>query len=303
MRPLARMLVLVGIAASAVGAKQATAQPPAPIDCPSASEDGQRLRSQNKYRAAHDRFRSCSQATCPSVVRNDCVKWLGELEETMPSIVVAVTDEHGIDMSEVEISVDGEMVRSRLDGTPLPLDPGPHELRATASNRIPTTSPLVVRVGEKNRLVRLKFAPEIGTASAPPTEPARERSASPAAPPRARITHSYAPPPLTILLGGVGALALGTFAALGVTAKSDLGVLRDTCAPSCAQADLDSVQTRMLLADLALGAGIVALGTGTVLWILHAQKPVPARAQQKPGWQLGAGPQRGGASAVWTGSF
>lgn len=295
LRSRAWSILIACLVASTASAQNKT------VDCPSASEDGQRLRGQSHFRQAHEQFRACSQASCPAVVRKDCAKWLTELDDTMPSVVVGVVDELGHDMTEAEISVDGEMLAAQVDGKPLIVDPGPHELRATASGRMPTTSSIVVRVGEKNRLVQMKFAAK--PTQAAESDATHEARSPRLAPPRAAVGHSYLPPPLTILLGAVGALGLGSFAALGITAKSDLAVLRDTCAPNCAQNELDGVQTRMLLADLSLGVGVVALGTGTVLWILNARKPVQMQQTARSSWQLGASPRPGGASAVVTGSF
>lgn len=295
-RPLALTLV-VSLAAHVARAEE-------PVDCPSASERGQRLRAQNQYRDALEQFRSCAQATCPTVVRKDCVKWQSELEETMPSIVVGVVDENGRDMAEAEIAVDGMMVAERVDGKPLPIDPGPHELRATASERVPTTVPVVIRVGEKNRLVQLKFAAKLHRVSAETFAPAPSSAPPPAAAPRetSRVRHDYLPPLPTVILGGVGALGLGAFAALGITAKSQLGVLRDGCAPSCAPNEVDAVQRRMLAADLSLAVGVVALGAGTVLWVLNARRPVPAATRTS--WSFGASPRfEGGASATFSTAF
>lgn len=270
-----------------------------PVDCPTASEDGQRLREQLKYRGARERFRSCAQASCPGLVRKDCMKWGSELDEIMPTVVVGVVDENDRDMTEVELSIDGEMVAARVDGTAVAIDPGKHELRATSSGRVPTSTSLVIRVGEKNRLVHLKFAPK------PRPLVGREADVAHAAPPVAApapTRHSYAPPVLTLVLGGVGLLGLGSFAALGVTSKSDLGVLRQTCAPTCAPDDLDGIKTRMLLADLSLGVGIVSLGVGAALWVLRANEPLPKSAARSA-WQLGAAPLQGGAAGTLAGSF
>ena len=62
-------------------------------------------------------------------------------------------------------------------------------------------------------------------------------------------------------------LALGSFGYFGLTSKSDLTKLRTDCAPYCAEAQLDDVKSRMLIADVSLGVGIVALGVAAVLFV------------------------------------
>lgn len=275
------------------------AEAPQPLDCPTASENGQRLREQLKYRAAHAEFVSCSAASCPGVVRRDCIKWSSELDASMPTVVVAAVDENDHDMSEVEVSIDGEMLAAHVDGTPIAIDPGKHELRATSSGRVPASVSLVVRVGEKNRIVRVQFAPKTSVATAATTEPTVDTALPP---PRAHARHSYAPPLLSVGLGALGLIAVGSFAAFGITAKSDLGVLRDTCAPRCVDADLSSVKTRMLLADISLGVGVVALGAGTVLWVLKARKPV-LEPRSARAWHFGVSPLQGGGAASVSGAF
>src|SRR5205814_1618210 len=82
-------------------------------------------------------------------------------------------------------------------------------------------------------------------------------------------------PVLAYVLGGVGILGLGSFTYFGLTSKGDLSNLKDTCAPYCAQNDLDSVKTRMLVADISLGVGIVALGVATYLFVTNGSNATP----------------------------
>lgn len=241
-------------------------------DCPTASEEGQRARDQGKVLEARELFRICSKATCPGVVRKDCTKWLSEIEESIPSIVIAARDGAGADITNVRVLVDGQEVATRADGKAIPINPGEHSLRFEAPNLPPKTESLVVRTGEKNRLVKVQLGepaktPPPGTPPiGPPTVDQQQRAAE-----------SSSPPVLGYVLGGVGILAIGGFAILGATAKSDLDDLKSTCAPYCAESDLDSVKSRMLVADILLGTGAVALVVGAILILTH-KSGEPARA-------------------------
>jgi hypothetical protein len=249
-------LVLITLAASAA-TRIARADRPA-LDCPSSSEEGQRLRDKNRYLEARAMFRTCSQSTCPGIVRKDCSKWLAELDETQPSVVIAAQDAAGADLATVKVLVDDKPIATRIDGSPITVDPGEHTLRVEAPGHAPLTQRLIVRVNEKNRLVRVVFQDRSANGASGPPKPPAETTET-----------KSGPPLLGFVLTGVGALALGSFAYFGLTSKNDLQSLRSSCAPYCDQSKLDDVKSRMLVADVSLGVGIVALGLAVVAFATH----------------------------------
>lgn len=247
----------------------ARAEGPA-LDCPSASEEGQRLRDKNRWLEAREMFRACSVDRCPKVVRRDCSKWLAELDESQPSIVVAAQDTTGADLQGVRVQVDGRTIASRLDGSPIAVDPGEHTFTFDADGYKTAAQKIVIHVSEKNRLVRVALA---STAEPARTEPAKPKPEDPHA------ARSSGAPVLAYVVGGVGVLALGSFAYFGVRSKSELSDLRATCAPYCASSQLDDVKSKMLVADVSLGVGIVALGVATILFLTHGSSAeAPRRA-------------------------
>jgi hypothetical protein len=271
----ARRLALVGAITLGASAPARLAYGDGPaLDCPSASEEGQRLRDKNKYTDARAMFRACSQPTCPAIVRKDCTKWLSELEETQPTVVIAAQDAAGADLAAVKVLVDDRLVASRVDGSSIPVDPGEHALRVEAPGHAPVTQRLIVRVSEKNRLVRVVF--QDGAAAAPVGPP----KPSPATQPQPAESPAAGPPVAAIVLASVGVVALGSFAYFGLTSKSDLSNLRSECAPFCDQSRLDDVKSRMRIADVSLGVGIVALGVATVLFVTRGgSKPATTAAR------------------------
>lgn len=208
-------------------------------------------------------FRACSQPSCPAIVRKDCAKWLSEVDETQPSIVIAAQDAAGADLSAVKVLVDDRQVATKADGSPIVVDPGEHTLRVEAPGHAPLTQRLVVRVSEKNRLVRVVF--QDGAKAAPPAPVGPPRPSTEASAPASSSSSGSLVLPL--VLTGVGVLALGSFGYFGLTSKSDLSKLRTDCAPFCDQSQLDDVKSRMLIADVSLGVGIVALGVAAVLFV------------------------------------
>jgi hypothetical protein len=120
---------------------------------------------------------------------------------------------------------------------------------------------VVVAEGEKNRrlVVRFDGAAEGGSPSIPATS----------------RTTSGGPPVLTYVLGGIGVVAMGSFAFFGVTGKNDLHDLRDRCAPDCADDEISKVKREMTVADVSLGIGIVALGAALVTWLVAGPSAAP----------------------------
>lgn len=73
---------------------------------------------------------------------------------------------------------------------------------------------------------------------------------------------------------GAGAVGLLTFAVAGSLALSSAAELDDTCAangPGCDEEDIGPLETRMLVADIGLGLGLVAATAGVIMVILGSK--------------------------------
>lgn len=227
--------------------------------CAAASNQAQDLRSANKLRAAREQLVTCVRDVCPSMVRNDCAQWIGEVDQALPTIVVSATDASGHDLVAVKVTMDGEVLATTLAGTAVNVDPGPHAMHYETAGSPPVDEQLVFRAGEKNRAVKVHF----GGGTAPGGSTPGTATPPPPQEPPSSGKHI---PTASIVLGVVGIVALGGFVAFGVTGKSDADNLRSTCAPNCAQSDVDSVKTKLHLADASLGVGVVALAVAAYLW-------------------------------------
>src|SRR5580704_11867894 len=69
--------------------------PDAKQTCIAAAERGQGQRDDGKYRSARQAFVECSQDTCPRVVQQSCTKWLREIDESAPTVVIGAKDGQG----------------------------------------------------------------------------------------------------------------------------------------------------------------------------------------------------------------
>lgn len=232
--------------------------------CADAAERSQSLREQKKLRDARAALLECSRETCPKVVRKDCVKWLGEVDAGLPSVVFRAKDPDGGDLVDVRVTEGGAALAPKLDGGAITIDPGAHELKfeAIGTSLEPRTERIVVSEGEKNRIVTVTFA----------------KAGGPTAPPAAATT---APPPVTAapppksgsspwpwIAGGVGVAGLATFGIFQIVARGERSDLEDGCGKTqtCPKSQVDPVRTKFVVSGIGLGVGIVGIGASAVLF-------------------------------------
>jgi len=228
------VLVLTGVAQAAEPALSQQQQ-----QCVSAYVDAQKLRRDGKLRAAREQLLACSQEGCPQTLRSQCAPWLEEVERSLPSVVFAAVDRNGAETTRVRIELDGQPWLDSLPARAVEIDPGEHRLRYVAADGTAIERATIVREGEKNRQLEIRFAatkPKPGVASAPAK------------------TAGGSGPLLwpAVAAGGLSVLALGGFTGFGLTGKLKESELASTCAPNCAQSDVDDVHTRFLVADISL---------------------------------------------------
>jgi len=82
-----------------------------------------------------------------------------------------------------------------------------------------------------------------------------------------------------ITLGAAGALALSALV-VGLNAQSRFDELSDSCKPSCATSDVDSVKTRAIAADVLWGTAAAAAVTATILFFVEGRS---TRTEKEPG--------------------
>lgn len=253
-----------------------------PIVCAQKYEDGQRLRKAKQLLSATDALIACAQPDCPPAVVRDCARWLNEVRAETPSVVFAARDESGRDLQDLTVHHGERQIAGRIDGTAVHLNPGPHELRFRASDGRSVTISVVIRQGEKNRLIDVVLPRPAGDRAAKPAEPSRSPKLSSTKEPRGPSSEFV--DPLPIALAGAGVVALGSFAYFGWTARSDVNEMNDRCSPRCPESEVDSARTRALVADISLGVGVIALtGAAALTWVWPASSPPSTTVVIQPG--------------------
>lgn len=264
-------------------------------ECLAAADAGQRLRSTKKLVAARREFVVCAQEVCPGPVRKDCAGWLGDVDASMPSVVPAARDATGADVPDVRLFIDGQLVAPKLVGSSIDLDPGEHVLRFEPKVGPPVDLKVVVREGEKNRPLQVTVGPAAppppASSAAPP--PASVTSAPPPTATTAKVDAKRPAPVAAYVLAGAGVVGLGVFTVLGLSGRSDVQHLRDTCAPACPKSDEDAARRKLLFADIGLVAGVASLGVATWLFV----------RTDDGGRGVGLAPTPGGAAMTYGGRF
>jgi hypothetical protein len=272
--PVAWLVLAVATLGGSPAARAQGASAPAPAPGPSAgvkacldaTEDGQKLRDGGAYLRARERFIACAAEQCPGEVRKSCVGWLENLDKLVPTVVFAASA-HGADVTDVRVTIDGSTVIERIDGKPVSLDPGEHRFHFERAGEAPVDQTVVLRAGERERAIGVRFGPE------PPPAPAVLPSAPAATPVQPA--------------GGGGAFyALSAFGVASVLAGAVLDISGYVFLQQCGSDSTCSrehehaeVEWRFVAGDLLLAAG-VASGVGA--WLLRPRDTTGAAGAPRP---------------------
>jgi hypothetical protein len=254
--------------ASLLSASSAAAADPTKDQCIDANEGAQGLRKTGKLREAEQRLLVCVAASCPGVVRDDCAQRLTELRAATPTVVFIVKDDADQDLSDVRVTMDGQVLTEKLDGSAIAINPGQHRLVFESPGRSPQEKALVVREGEKDRHERIVLV-----ATAPgPTEPVPE--AARVAPVETTTTHDGGTQRVAgLVVGGMGVAGIVLGTVFGFVSKSTYdGALKECTGGvpnECQQPGVDkgkSAHSQAAVSTVAFIAGGALLGGGALLY-------------------------------------
>ncbi len=279
--------------------------------CAMAHEKAKERQQTADLREARELLLTCAKTACGEFLAQQCRSGLQQLDADIPTVVPVVTDDTGAALVDVQVTMDGEPLTSRLDGRGLPVDPGLHEFSYSTARGVFHTEKLMIIAGQRNRVLAVKWTPPVSTPPTAQPTVAAAVSSEPAvsAPPVEQDTPEVASSGsgqgkastsvLPYVFGGVGVAAVGTSLLL-VHWGSDDNEQLDQCKPNCQQASVDHVQRLYLAADITLGVGIAALGAATWLFVadLTAEKP-PSHAA----YRFDVTPLASGAFATVKGAF
>lgn len=208
--------------------------------------------------SAQDHFRRAlegAKAVHETEVASLAEQALASIESRVPHLRVVVEN-----ANDATATLDGRAVAL---GTPVPVDPGKHQVVVTAPHR--RTVPTIVAIGEGQQLdvpVHLE-----DSASPPPPPPPQKDEGHVSA------THPGPWRPLAVVIGGVGLIGLGLGAGFGLTAidknnaSNAAGCVNDVCPTNAAAIRRDAVSWASA-SDGAFIAGALLVAGGVVLWLV-----------------------------------
>jgi hypothetical protein len=194
------------------------------------------------------------------------------LEPNLAKLTISV--DAASDVPGLEVKRDGVPVGHASFGVAFPVDPGPHEIDATAPNKNPFSASVTVAPKQTNAIVTVTLvdAPQAAAPPAPTPAPAP----APAAPPPDQ------PPPsswsaqktIALVVGGVGVAGVAVGAIFGVMAMSKNNqALQSSNCPTSTECDSNGLSlTNTAKSDATVStvgfiAGGVLVAAGAVLWI------------------------------------
>lgn len=228
--------------------------------CLAAAKDGQTFKIRGQLSTARANLEMCADEACPRMIKQECMRWIEEVDRAMPTIVFAAHDAAGHDLVDVAVKLDGALLSSRLDGKAVPVDPGPHVLRFEAGGLLVRTEHIVAREGDKNRVVDVTLREEAAVVGPPVHEAPIRRS------------------PVPWVLGGIGLVALAAGVGVGVASILYANGLHDGCgqtAAGCQQSDVDLGWGMYVFAGINDGLAGALILTSAIMLITHK---APARS-------------------------
>jgi hypothetical protein len=242
-------------------------------------------RDDGELQHARDSFRACGNEGCPAKIQRQCREWLFDIEARLPSVVFRARTEDGDDLLDARVSVDGKPIPSAMNGRPVALDPGEHVVRWEAPEHRAVQQRVVIRESEKNRFL----SAVLPAMQRPRSTVTRRPAAAAAAPPAARIPRAAPERPLPVLFWvGAGLAVAGgaTFTWLGLDVRADLADY-ERCKPGCDRKDVEATASRAIIADAALGVGVV--GVGLLTWSLFSRDGAAPGTDSNVGFDFAPG--------------
>jgi serine/threonine-protein kinase len=229
----------------------ARADEPTTLECLGAHEESLALQGKHQLRAARQKLLSCSSSACPADVRAECMQKVQELNAQVPTIVFETVDADGRDLVAVSVTMDGERLTDRLEGTSIAVDPGQHTFIFEWTGHPTIERTLVVHEGEQDRHERVAWPP------APASRWGRARIAG-------------------LALAGAGVIAVGIGTFYGIEAWSTRDGARTGCrANPCTGPDAEAHAAQWNEAvsqgnksTIAFVGGAVGLAAGAALWFI-----------------------------------
>ena len=264
------LFVFVSAALFAID-KPASAADPTIAECLTANDKSISLRNEHKLLAARKELLVCAASTCPAEVRKECMRRIDLVNTSLPTVVLEAKDGAGNDLSAVKVTMDGDVLVEKLDGSSISLDPGAHTFTFEVAGQPPLTKQLVIREGQKDRREVLQFgAPAAATPATGPVAKAGPNPAIETSVDRVSSSAGGTQRIVALVAAGVGVAGVGVGTIFGLQAMSKHSDASAKCPGACSdQAGVElwnDARSSGNISTIAFAVGGVGLVTGAILW-------------------------------------
>jgi hypothetical protein len=300
-RPLLA-LTMAGVLSLALTDRDARAADPTTADCLGATESSVKLRNEHKLRAERAQLLICASENCPADIRKDCAGRVEEVNTQIPTIIFQAKDGAGADLSAVKVTMDGEVLTERLEGTAISIDPGAHTFTFEAAGQPLVTKQFVIQEAQKDRREEIVFGAPAGSVSSaiqpatqPPTQPSRGLGTQ-------RV--------LGLVAGGGGVAAIAVGSVFGILTGSAISQQKTDCPssmtcpnPKAAASDHSTWTTDSAVSTAMFVVGGVLLAGGAVLFFLPRHPSEQVQTPPTAGLVVMPSVGPGGGAMVLRGDF
>ena len=251
--------------------------------CVDSHESAQKAMKIGRVRESKEQLIVCSDSSCPALVREDCEKWLSNLDRQPPPMTASETgSEPGLESA----ARDAPVASNRATGEREERERSNVANAASVANAAANTDRTEDLRAEGQKTPGSPAAVE-ASPPAKPTAPTGEAQPGQDGPApgsdlhRAPAATSRHPVPAAAWVTGILALAsFGTAASFGVTGWLDARSLRETCAPNCPSARVSDVRQNLLIADLSALTGLAF--SAVAAWMVCSHGDAGAPEGSKP---------------------
>jgi hypothetical protein len=254
---------------------------------------------QGKYASAWSTFKEAlvvAQRDGRSERVDYAKKHLAVVEPKLSKIIIEVPSE--VNESGLTVTLDGAPLGAAAWGVGMPVDPGTHQVTASAPNKAPFEQSVQIESGSTTlKIPKLADKKDEGAPRAVDTDTEKKPVSDENQPNNGKRTAGF-------VIGGVGIAALGVGGYFGLRAFSKWSDRNDNCVGGCneaAKAAGDDAKTAATISTIGIGVGVVAIGVGTYLVLSSKPSGEPSArhgrgAQQARTWRVvpTAGPTGGG---------
>ncbi len=221
---------------------------------------------QGKFASAWSTFKE-AQVTAQRDGRRERVEYakkhIAAIEPKLSKITIIVTSDAST--PGLSVMLDGAELGAAAWGVGVPVDPGPHELSASAPNKASYQQHVDVSSATAATTLTIPQLADVPVAAPPPqlVDEGLKKMPVPSEP-----SVSNGSKTLGYVLVGAGVVGIGIGSYFGLRAFSKWSERKDDCVGGCTNAAKsagDDAKSAALLSDVGFGVGVIAAGVGTYL--------------------------------------